>query len=64
MESGWECTVSECFSSKSLRFQSKTYVVVGMGILLATVWVNLAQTSSKIVSNYYFCAFSFRRDSS
>lgn len=24
---------------------------MGMGILLATVWVNLAQTSSKIVSN-------------
>ncbi len=25
-------------------------LVVGMGILLATVWVNLAQTSAKVVS--------------
>lgn len=41
-----ECYISLC-CKRSLDVDS---FVVGMGVLLATVWVNLAQTSVKIVS--------------
>lgn len=43
-----ECSSWLCFSV------SNNTVIVGMGVLLATVWVNLAQTADKIVRLYLF----------
>lgn len=42
------------FPGKELILLKLMYIEVGMGILLATVWVNLAQTSAKIVSSRLF----------